>query len=573
MIEVRYLDVPTGVGDKFELYGDHLLGISDTELLRKTETATLYATQELGGWPLNGSRKLVDAHTKEPFWSEEISGSRSGYVGAGILGLCQLADEVSAFRYPSVLWVMFPQLCAVSGVTFEFPLQEDNWCSRVHVRLYANDELVWEEDAWPEGPRWELDCSVPAVNRVEFRFLETAKPGRYAKLSRIYIGKTVVFTKEELKTVELINECDPGLDELTVDTMTVEVRDLKERNLHPRKDQRIELYYGGKLLASHTIDNCSSTMAHHYRFTSRSLIGQLEDTFLGGMYDRVPLKTLLDSILQDIPYKVDEAFQRTVVTGYLPVCTRRQALQQVAFTVGAAVSTLGTDHIRLSPVQEIATGAFGNNQVFRGATVETNAGVSRIEVVAHQYTPAQDRQTLIDGEVLQGESVLLTFPEPHHSYEVTGGTLVEQGANYIVISAKGEVTVTAGVYRHTCLRYGQDCGTQTGMHRDQIRKVENVTLIHSHNVKEVLSRLSKLYAQQQQVLTQDVVVDGQYAGQRVAIEDPSGNLIHGHITQMTGLLTAGGHTASVTVVGLRQTPQIAMCYAGCAYAGGKEVGL
>lgn len=572
MIEVHYIDLPSADQETPKVTGRSYHTLSQPELLLEQRQELLLATPELRGWPLDGTRKLLDDETRVPFWSGVTSGRASGYLGAGTLRKLTLDSNSTALDALTRLELNFSEPRSISNLTFVFAPGEGHWCSKMKVALSLRGDIFWEQIVRPTGPRWVLNCTSESFDHLEIWLMETDQPGCYGKLNQLFLGQVLVFSREELKKVELINEADPSLDELTVDTMTVEVRDTQKRNLAPRKDQRIELYRDGKLLASHIIESCSRQEENHYTFTCRSIIGQLEDTFLGGMYDRVPLKTLLDQILQEIPYEVDEAFADATITGYLPVCTRRQALQQVAFTVGGLVSTWGIQGLRLRTISEDTTGSFRSDAVFRGGTVETISGVSRIEVVAHQYTPVSERQTLIAGENLNGREILLTFQEPHHSYEITGGTLLQQGVNHIVIAASGEVTVTAGTYRHSTVRHSRICSQLAGVRRDQIRKVENVSLVHSKNVGKLLDRLSRIYSQQHK-LTQAVVVDGQYAGQRISAEDPWGNPMEGCITQMHSSLTAAGHTADITVLGMRKAPEIAIGYAGGFYAGRLEVGL
>ena len=149
-------------------------------------------------------------------------------------------------------------------------------------------------------------------------------------------------------------------------------------------------------------------------------------------------------------------------------------------------------------------------------------------------------------ETLCGEGILLTFSEPHHSYEVTGGTLLEQGVNHIVITANGPVTVSAGTYRHNTMRH-----TRTLSSVGQVRKVEDATLIGQDNVEALLDRLANVYSMDQ-TLRQSIVSEGQSAGGYVETEDPWGNQFRGYITQVQNELTPAGRTAKVTVAGKRK---------------------
>ena len=84
--------------------------------------------------------------------------------------------------------------------------------------------------------------------------------------------------------------------------------------------------------------------------------------------------------------------------------------------------------------------------------------------------------------------------------------------------------------------------------KGNILSVEKATLVHSGNVDEILDRLYN-FSTLKNVLTQDVVVTDQKAGQRVKSEAPWGSHIVGYITCMENEFTNTGHTAGITIRG------------------------
>ncbi len=567
MIELHYLDIAPDMEKNLTFSAENVQNTRELDSLHQLGERPVFATCEWDGWPLDGSRKLMDAD-HPPVWSREMSGVRSGFLGAGALGSFTLDSADCALETPPFIEVKVSRSCTVPGITFVFS-PRGHWCRKLELHLYLGEEQVYGKILYPDAPRWIFPARDLRFDRLTVRLLETDTPGCYAKLSRLYLGRALVFGYGETESVQLVNEADPTLDALTVDTMTVEVQDLQQRELSPKQDQRMELYRDGQLLASHYIESCTRRDRHHYTFRCRSLVGQLEDTFLGGMYEKTPIKTLLTEILQDVPFEMDAALENIRISGYLPVCTRRQALQQVAFAAGAVVSTRGVRGVRLSVLAQQVSGTFQAQTQFRDGAVETVAGISRIEAVAHKYTPSREEVTLVEEEYFNGTDILLTFTEPYHSYKISGGTLLEQGVNHIRLSATGEVTVKACPYRHTTVRHSRIFNPGQGTNRNQIRKVEQATLVHAGNVVQILNRLGAVYALQQ-TLTQTVVVDGQFAGQQVVLADPFGGLVKGYITAMESELTPGGQTARITLMGQLAVPQIAVGYAGMLYAGEKE---
>ena len=71
-------------------------------------------------------------------------------------------------------------------------------------------------------------------------------------------------------------------------------------------------------------------------------------------------------------YDLAPSLAGIVIKGYLPVCTHREALQQVAFALGAVVSCARSDNIRIYPLPPATSTitphdkAAGHRQVQRG---------------------------------------------------------------------------------------------------------------------------------------------------------------------------------------------------------------
>ena len=60
-----------------------------------------------------------------------------------------------------------------------------------------------------------------------------------------------------------------------------------------------------------------------------------ESTYLGGVYSGMLAGILIADILTNHAYTVSNDIAGIPIYGYLPVCTRREALQQVLFSIGA----------------------------------------------------------------------------------------------------------------------------------------------------------------------------------------------------------------------------------------------
>ena len=550
-LEVKYIDIPQGAQQTAQVAGAGQ-PFSYAQSVAAGAQDTPYATLEPFSWTLDGSRELIPAAPDGFWWSTEMS------------------DGEGAFENPPVLTFTFPTPYPATGLTFTFWPSMNQWCNAVSVSWYNGNALLAQVKACPDSARWTLKQAVEGFDSIRIELLSTNTPYSFAKVQQIQIGHVVWFGKDELTAVRLLNEADPTLCSLTVDTMTVELRDRSGRDLLPQKNQIMELYRDKSLVAVQYITESRREAQRSYVFSCQSAIGLLDDDFLGGMYNAEPVENLLSDVLEGLVYVLDPCFAGRVITGYLPVCTRREALQQIAFAIGALVTTLGGDAICLQPLPEGISCTFDSGKIFTGAKIESTPRLAKVEVAAHSYAPSAEVETLMDNEELHGENLLLTFDAPHYDYAIQGGTITGSGANFVTIAAAGVVTLTAKPYIHTTVMYTRRNSKATAAERNNVLTVEEASLVHSSNATEVLDRLNAT-ANLRQKLTQEAVISGHSAGQKVSSVSPWGTQLRGYISAMDSTLTQTGHTASITILGAEAEPQSVYLYSGEIYAGNKEV--
>ena len=533
-LTLRYIDVPEGAQQAAQVSGQYGQSFSKPEELTSGAADTPWATLEKGGWWLDGTRAvLADAPADVGWWSQSVS------------------DENGVFQQPPQIDITFPQPYTATGLTFTFWPSSGQWCNQIQVSWYNGQTLLAQAQAAPSSAQWTLTRTVESFDKISITLFSTNLPGQFAKLQKIQIGHVIVFGSGELLKATVLKETDPSMCELPVDTMKIQVRDRNHYDLAPQKNQRMELSRDGVLIASQYLTEVSRQAKNLYEFSCQSAVGLLEDRHLGGMYQNYPLEDLLGDILGAFPFSVDAAFAGTKISGYLPISTRRKALQQVAFVIGGMVTSMGDGTLRLAPLGETVTGRFDESEIFPGARISVDSRVAKVEVYAHSYVPSEERQTLLQEEEIRSSDVLFTFQEPHYDYQITGGTIVSSGVNWVIISSQGNVTLTGKTYVHTETVYEKRNPMATAAEMGNVATVREVTLIHTGNAGQVLQRLYE--AQQlRNTLTQDVVVSGHMVGQKVSSTNPWGTVTQGYITSMESTLTQSGHTANVTIQGVEK---------------------
>jgi hypothetical protein len=352
--------------------------------------------------------------------------------------------------------------------------------------------------------------------------------------------------------------------------MTVHIKNKKDRDLIPQKNQQMVVYRDNTHFATQYITNSRRISKKDYEFTCQSVIGLLEDSFDGGIYNAVPVTELLDAVLVGRKYTLHPKLQDATITGYLPICTRRVALQQIAFAIGAIVTTQMSDSIKLLPVPDgnQPTGGFTNHEVMEGGTMEAGVRLAYVQVMAHGYQADETTlETLLNAVDVNGENVRYTFSNPYHNYVITGGTITESGPNFVSITASGTVTVTANPYIHTVQAMTKYNPLATALEKNNYLIVDGVTILDATNAQAALDRLYAV-SQYRRLLEQRAVInDGQVAGQVVTSPSPWDTKIRGYILSMSSKLTQQRQVATLRIAGLEQPVEAIHFYSGDVYSG------
>lgn len=551
-LEINYIDAPEGAQDKATAVSENANSLSDDSLIITGARDVPWATLEPGVWRLDGTRKIMPNSPKPGWWSTERSG------------------EDARFTTPPRITITFPVPYAATGFTFTFSPSTEQYCSEIHATWYNGQTLLISKTYYPDSPRWILEETVSSFDTLVIELVATNKPGHFAKIQRIEIGRTVLFGADEIVKARLLNEIDPTLCDLPFDTMTFEMHDPQNRSFLPQENQRVELIQNGTLRAVQYITFSTRKAKSDYTIKCQSSIGLLNDDFLGGMYDEKPVLEILPEILGEWEFELDDKFKDMTITGYIPVCTQREALQRVAFAIGAMVTTQDSAKIRLLPVPAVVSNRFSNKDIFIGGSVKTAPRYAKVEVYSHAYTKNTESEVLMDEEEVSGEDVLITFSNPYYDYEITGGTITGSDVNWITVTADGPVTVSAKGYLHTTRSHVKRNPEATAKERGNVIAVKEATLIHSGNAQEALDRLYTS-VQRRQTVNQDVIVSGQKAGQMVSSFTPWGTITRGFLSAMDSTLTQNGHTAAIQIQGVEVTLESVWYYSGEIYSGDTEV--
>lgn len=283
------------------------------------------------------------------------------------------------------------------------------------------------------------------------------------------------------------------------------------------KDGDEMFFYDGESLAGkYFFESVAQQGLNRYKISAVSIIGRLLNSrHYGGVYTGIYASVIFADILAGTNYTLDPDVSDSTVTGYLPIATRRDNLQQLLIATGSTVRVDETGHVHISSMSDVPSGVFAASRAYIGGSVLIDKPVVGVKLTEHNYFPAGNEVTLFaDG--VDGEE-LIEFNQPYHDLKIEGGTILESGANYAKISAKGTVTLTGQPYTHVT-RIVTAGKVDTG----STENVKNVTSCYLANPQIAQSLAERFYAflKCNKTITQDVLTGTERAGDVVSVINP-----------------------------------------------------
>lgn len=463
-----------------------------------------------------------------------------GYVSDSISG----SDR--QFTAPPVITFTFGQNYSSVGITLRFNDYSGDHCSKVNIKWYRDDVLLSDQEYYPDGPSYFCYGIVDHYNKVAVTFLETSKPYRNVFLTGITWGLIRVFKDDEIEDINCLMELNPISEEVSINTMDYTIRSKTEYAFEFQKKQKQTLYFDESILGIFYLKDGRQLGTKRYSVETQDAVGILDNNpFMGGIYEDVPVADILKDIMADegIPYFLDDAYKSVTVSGYLPICSKRSALQQLAFAIGALVDTSYDRQLYICPQQTELTSEFTARNIFLGLAVDHGDIITGVRLYAHSYSPVTELAELYKGR-LTGITKI-EFSEPYHSLSITGGFLGEHGANYAYVTGTGEEAALTGLkYNHTTVSLIREDPKIT--HNKNIAEIREATLVTSDNAQAVLDRIYR-YCRNNESISFRAVINDQKLGDRVNVETGFREKMSGNITKLDFKFSRRKITAEVTV--------------------------
>ena len=543
-------------------------------LLEERPPQTKYGTLEARQFLMDGSFELFPEEPTGLFWG---------------LWSRQQSGEDGRFAEPPVLDVSFGQDHSSSGVTLHFYEPTGDWASDVLIQWYgAAGELLAATRCAPDAVDYYCPCKVTGYRSMKLTFMATSRPGRYLKLAGLDYGVALTFAGDQVRQAKVLEEVDLLSNEVRVNTLDLTLfnKDGAFSILNPagvfdvlQHKQRFSVWEDVRVDAasekvSHNMgtfylsewENTSDTLAS---FSAVDAVGLLDSApHRGGIYDTTA-GALVADILEGYDYELDPSLSERPVRGWLPIGTRRSALQQLAFALGVVVDCSRSDKIKIYPPLTSPSSLITYQRKFLGSKVALKPLITGVTVTAHQYTLSTATEELFKDELAAGTHEI-QLQQPACCLEVTGAQMVEWDNNYAIVQVEkpGEVVITGRKYNETQTSIRQAAQDIPANARANELTVDSATLVDPIAAPAVAARVLDYYARRYEQ-TFDMLAGEEVLADMLVVQSFGGEMVRGYLEKMEFDLT-GGYRAAVKVVGQRINTTAA-AYAGEIYAGERSV--
>lgn len=485
-IKVRYKDIALGADKDAAVTTTGKVGFSDVSQIPFGVNPPALATCELNGWGLSHQYKARGAHPVA-FWSDTLSG-----------GDC-------SFSSVPTITLEFTEQYTSTGLTIQFAVESFDFCRKLAVYWYQDGNIKAQEEYSPTTPLFVVNKTVIAFDKLVFEFKETNLPRKRCKIEGIIIGVVRDFDARELKAVKAIHEVDLISSTVPINVLDASVHGTDEVDYIFQKKQPVEAYNDGGLIGVYFIDKGERTGRFDFSFSCKDAIGLLDlVTYSGGLWlTDTPLTTILNEVFGDLyEFDIDPVYKDSALRGFIePNKKQREALQHIAFALGAVVDTSGTNKIRIFPPYYGTGEHIPEKETYTGGKVTTSDTVTEVTVTA--YVISDERPSDNDESIEFNGVEYKYYTETMHAYNPN--------------------TVTSDP--------------------ENVKKFDKCYLVNRSNAQTLANNIM-IYYQKRNKYSFKHVLSGQQASGKYTAALPWGGIASGNITKMT--VTTSNITVSDT---------------------------
>lgn len=498
------------------------------------------------GFPLDGSKEWLPDNarlTQWGWWSTDLSGGDLTFSNPPTLTVTFYNEDGTPTPHSS------------AGITFTFVATLPK---TVNIKWYGYDGgLLADKDFTPDRFDYFCDWQVEDYYKVVVTVKSMKYAHRFFRASSILFGVLEILDDARVTSANLTEEISPVALTLPINKAEVSFYTPNSRFalLDPAGAYRL-FQWKQELTAYKTVDSTRTMLGKYYlqeatgtvdavtALSCVDMIGVLDTVeYKGGIYEKTPVSDLLDDILtpENVEFELDKAFDGVTLTGYLAIGSKRTALQQIAFAIGAVVDTARTEIVRFYPAPSEITKTITPERKIVGHKITMEALVTQVDITAHQYTLITDEVKELNKATFEVGEHTVTFSSPVSVTSVSGAAIVEKHPNYCTLNVTkaGEVILSGYGYEDTKTVYTVKTEPLPAGAKASAKSVTSATLVDPGKAQDVARRLYDYY--QLRYTDEGQILPGQeQAAERAEVSSLGGRTLTGYIQRVVTDLSGGG---------------------------------
>lgn len=447
------------------------------------------------------------------------------------------------------------------GVTLDFG---EFYPKKVTLEYYKNNIRMVSKTIDEIDNAWVFfNIRALDIDEVKVIFEESWAPYQYANLQEFLLGNVIEWTSNDIVNSNLQEETDVISKVIPNDTLSLTIYSKEEdfNVLNPRNSYGY-LLPNQKLTVTEIVleldettnqvtdrqeismgqfylDTWESISSTQIKFNLVSPLAQLDKTQFKNsrMYDGTATSsnsayTVLEDIFYDAgwtDYEIDSSLQNIYLNGYIPVCTHKQAIQQVTFVCSCIVYDSRSNTIEIKPFDVSTSQNIDSSNIFDPIKVQRKESVTGLTINVHNFELKNTLEEVFKGNLSAGTHEIV-FSSPCENIAVVSGsaTITTRGINYVILNVtqSGEIILNGYKYEDKSYKYIKEISDETTVKKNTL-DIDKATLINSNNVEELAEKWINYFRMYNLIIEFKFISNGQLTGQNITFADNDGKIFTG----------------------------------------------
>lgn len=456
----------------------------------------------------------------------------------------QLSNSAGGFDQPIKLTMLSPHNFTAKGFTFTFDQYNDIYATNIDIEWIRTNENVEEtiskKTFRPDSYMFFCENDVSLFNKVIITFHSLNMPYNRLRLSSIDFGYGTVFESDQLKNVYIDKAINLISSEVQINNAVVDLmmRRNQKNNYSFSSKQNMRIMLDEQIHFEGFIEDTQRNDEFWYTITLEDYLGIMEDKlYYGDVYTDVSGKQLIEDVFAtcNVPYEIDTQFEDKQLSGTIGIVSCREALRQLAFACGLVIMPL-TDRIALQVINFDNTKisqVIRKDRILQGVSITEDKVITRVNLTSYKYIPpiigvqygtkvqVDNNFTLLQTNLQYTNDELITMYSEEPLYNICGGLYgpyyigeqhtyegtyldIRNVSEYIDVIGTTAYSITAKIKQSGIDVGGWQYGVAkeiTSRDNDRllynsvenVRTLENATLISESNVQDILNRCYDYY--------------------------------------------------------------------------------